>query len=124
MTRSSFTTSQVFCVKTPFGVCISRLPSFRSLVNGAFPLTINPRLRLTKVKASTHFAENDDWWNSPLAVELESIFNRIGAFKLPAGLRDAAILVHLPPGGYTIVVENMNSDVGVALLEVYEVPTP
>lgn len=47
---------------------------------------------------------------------------RSGAFPLPAGSRDAAVLTLLPPGSYTIHAIGPVSGSGVALIEVYEVP--
>jgi hypothetical protein len=45
-----------------------------------------------------------------------------GAFALPAGSEDAALLITLPPGAYTVEVKGKNNLEGVALLEIYEVP--
>ena len=60
-------------------------------------------------------AENDGWKNQP---EISSAGDKIGAFKLPNGSRDAALLVTLSPGSYTAqVTANGN---GLTLLEVYD----
>jgi hypothetical protein len=46
----------------------------------------------------------------------------VGAFALVPGTEDAAILITLPPGAYTVKIEGKNGATGVALLEIYEVP--
>lgn len=46
---------------------------------------------------------------------------RTCAFPLSVGSRDAALLVKLPPGGYTAQVTGADGGGGVALVEVYEV---
>jgi hypothetical protein len=46
----------------------------------------------------------------------------VGAFALPASSRDAALLVTLQPGSYTVQVSGVGGTTGVALVEVYEVP--
>ena len=42
-----------------------------------------------------------------------------GAFPLVAGSRDAALVVNLPEGGYTVQVSGVAGGTGVALVEVY-----
>ena len=64
-------------------------------------------------------AENDNWGGT---AELTSAFSSIGAFALPAGSRDAAVVMTLAPGNYTVQVNGVARTTGVALVEVYEVP--
>jgi hypothetical protein len=40
---------------------------------------------------------------------------------LPAGSKDAAFVVTLPPGIYTVVASGVDDTIGTALVEVYEV---
>ena len=47
---------------------------------------------------------------------------RAGAFALPAGSKDAAVLATLPAGVYTIQVSADSTSSGSALLEIYEIP--
>lgn len=65
---------------------------------------------------------NDDWGNAAANYDVVAAANAIGAFALPDGSRDAATLVTLQPGNYTAEVAGKNSDAGIALIEVYEVP--
>lgn len=71
-------------------------------------------------------ATNDDW-EKPLGTtatvaEISSAMAAVGAFALPAGGKDAALLLTLPPGSYTAEVAGKVSAEGVVLLEVYELP--
>ncbi len=51
---------------------------------------------------------------------LAAAFAQVGAFALPFGSEDSAILVTLPPGAYTVQVNGAASATGIALIEVYE----
>jgi hypothetical protein len=80
----------------------------------------NPRLRL--FRGDQIVAENDDWGQAPGAnqTELAAAAIAAGAFPLPTGSRDAALLVTLPPGAYTAQVSAVDAGTGVAIVEVYE----
>jgi hypothetical protein len=64
-------------------------------------------------------ATNTGWGNS---ATLSAAFSQVGAFPLPAGSADSALLVTLPAGNYTAEVAGTNNSTGIALVEVYEVP--
>ncbi len=77
----------------------------------------NPRLRV--YRGATLVAENDDW-----SAEAGAAFGRVGAFSLPPGSRDAALVVNLEPGAYTAHVSDGGA-AGVALAEIYDAsPNP
>jgi hypothetical protein len=63
-------------------------------------------------------ASNDDWGSD--AVNLGAAFTATGAFPLPDGSHDAAMLLSLPPGNYSAQVSGVGNTTGVALVEVYE----
>lgn len=66
---------------------------------------------------------NDNWSEVPNLAELRATTAAQGAFTLPEGSRDAAMLVTLPPGSYTVQVAGAGSGTaaqGVAIVEVYE----
>lgn len=67
-------------------------------------------------------ATNDDWSTAASAAELAEAAARAGAFALPDGSRDAAVLLELPAGSYTAQVSGVGGTMGVALVEVYDVP--
>ena len=76
----------------------------------------NPKLELFN-SSSVKIAENDTW--SP---SLAATFATVGAFALPAGSLDAALVVTLNPGGYTVQVSGVAGATGSALIELYELP--
>ena len=66
---------------------------------------------------------NDNWSDVPNLGDLRAATAAQGAFALPEGGRDAAMLVTLPPGGYTVQVAGAGTGAaaqGVAIVEVYE----
>lgn len=65
---------------------------------------------------------NGDWGTRPDAATIAQVAARVGASPLPAGSKDAALLVQLPPGIYTAHVQPESGAGGVALLEFYLVP--
>lgn len=48
------------------------------------------------------------------------MFLAAGAFDLPPGSKDAALVVRLPPGGYTVQVSGAGRTTGTVLVEVYD----
>jgi len=66
--------------------------------------------------AGAQIAFNDDW-NAADAATMTSV----GAFALPAGSKDAAIVTSLPSGLYTAEVSGNGGTTGLGLLEIYEV---
>ncbi len=79
----------------------------------------NPRLSL--LSGSTTVATNDDWATGNSVAELQAVAAHVGAFPLPLGSRDAALVVSLSPGAYTVTVNGANATVGTALFELYVV---
>ena len=68
-------------------------------------------------------ATNSAWGgvNGASADALTDAFDRAGAFRLvDEGSRDAALILSLPPGAYTVQVKSADAAGGSALLEVYE----
>lgn len=66
-------------------------------------------------------ATNDNWGDVADPAGLTRAGAQVGAFTLPQGSRDAAMLLTLAPGAYSVVVDGVNGAVGVGLAEVYEV---
>jgi hypothetical protein len=89
---------------------------------GAFGVTgalMDPRLDLIAAGASAPLAGNNDWGGG---TELTAAFGAVGAFPLAAEAKDAALLVTLDPGSYTVQVSGVGGLTGEALVEIYEVP--
>jgi hypothetical protein len=89
---------------------------------GAAPFNVpgvvaDPRLAL--FAGPTQVGANDNWGGTST---LSTAFEQVGAFRLAADAKDAALLATLQPGNYTVQVSGANGGTGVALIEVYEVP--
>jgi uncharacterized delta-60 repeat protein len=76
-----------------------------------------PRLRL--YRGTDVIAENNGWGTILSLTELQSATTRVGAFSLPAGSKDSALLVTLDPGSYTIQASDPSGS-GIALCEIYD----
>jgi hypothetical protein len=83
---------------------------------------LDPKLELYAAGATLAMVANDDWGAVSNASQLAAVATSVGAFALPSGSKDAALLVTLPPGSYTAQVSGVNNTTGLALIEVYEVP--
>ena len=93
----------------------------------------DPKLEL--LGAAGKIAENDNWETaigtaSVDAAQLRTAFGESGAFPLTAGSKDAALLVNLPSGGYTLQVSGVGlpagagATTGIALVELYDLTPP
>lgn len=80
--------------------------------------------RLEIFRGATSIAVGGDWGapatGAPSAATIAATTTRVGAFGLPAGSRDAAVLLTLEPGAYTAVVAGQGGASGVCLVEVYD----
>lgn len=65
-------------------------------------------------------ASSDNWGAGQHATFLSAVNPRVGAFALAPGSRDAAALMTLPPGAYTVQVRGVGDTTGVALVEIYD----
>ncbi|MCX6955863.1 MAG: matrixin family metalloprotease [Verrucomicrobia bacterium] len=84
-------------------------------VTGVLP---DPQLKLFDSTGVT-LAQNANWSDSN-GPAIAAAASRLGAFALPAGSNDAALLVTLPPGSYTAEISGLGSSTGVALVEAYD----
>lgn len=102
----------------------------RVLIRGIGPTLANfdvsgamsdPRLEVhTKIANQDRIiATNDEWSTEPGAADAFSVSE---AFPLPAGSLDAAVVMTLPAGAYTVHVAGFGGATGEALVEVYELP--
>jgi len=76
--------------------------------------------QLTLLRDGATLAMNSAWENQPAAVDMRAAFAATGAFALPSGSRDAALLATLGPGGATAKIESITGGTGLALLEIYD----
>ncbi len=77
----------------------------------------DPQLSLVPLGRDFTVATNDNWGGG---TALATAFSQAGAFALAGGSSDAAVVVRLPPGGYTVVVSGVGGTTGTALVEVYD----
>jgi hypothetical protein len=87
---------------------------------------VNTDPNLVVFQGAVQIADNDDWAFSNQGMDgvLTPIFTKVGAFLLKATdpEYDSALLITLPPGVYSAQVSGRHDEVGVVLLELYEVP--
>jgi hypothetical protein len=65
---------------------------------------------------------NDNWNQGSLVADLRAATALVGGFALPENSKDAAVLLSLDPGAYTVQIADSSGRSGVSLAEVYEVP--
>ncbi len=107
----------------------------RGVGPGLVPLHVSGVLSdpvLTVYDAKNAVVAQNDNWGTPRAVsgsdapvsatDISAAVASVGAFGLPAGSKDAAAILTLPPGAYTAIVTGANGGTGSALVEVYELP--
>lgn len=87
---------------------------------GAFGVTsalADPRVEL--LRGATLLRSNDNWGGDTMVASAAA---QVGAFPLEVTSRDAALVVLLQPGSYTVRVGGVADSAGVALVEIYEIP--
>jgi hypothetical protein len=78
--------------------------------------------KLILYRGQTIVAENDTWGSNTNLVDLTAATKATSAFPLATGSKDAAMLITLAPGEYSVHVIGADGGSGTALVEVYEVP--
>ncbi|HEX2854206.1 MAG TPA: DUF1800 family protein [Opitutaceae bacterium] len=99
------------------GPGLATLPGFSS----STPVVPDPVLAV--LSGGSTIASNNDWDanNANAGGQLSNAFAQGGSFPFAAGSKDAAVVVDLQPGGYTIQVgSNNNGPTGLALVEIYD----
>lgn len=77
---------------------------------------------LTVFRGTATIASNDNWQDTASGSAASAAAVEAGAFALPAGSKDSAIVLTLDPGAYTFRVAGAGGTTGVALVEVYALP--
>ena len=80
----------------------------------------DPQLTVRPLGRTTIVGVNNDWGDGGQEATLRAAFLAAGAFDLAAGSKDAALLLRLPPGGYTVQAAGADGATGNALVEVYD----
>ena len=81
---------------------------------GLVDVVADPRLEL--FSGAALLASLDNWNDAPNATQMSGFGTLNGAFSLPVGSKDAALLTTLPPGAYTVQIQGGG---GFALAELY-----
>lgn len=97
-------------------------PMLASLLPAGTAVLSNPVLSVVGAGGAT-IAVNDDWDanNANAAGALSAAFVQAGVMPFSAGSRDAALVLDLAPGAYSILVRNADSSTGVGLVEAYDI---
>ena len=81
----------------------------------------DPKIDLFELQTTSIIASNDNWSADPAqAAAITSTAARIGAFPWVNGSKDAALLLTLSPGLYTVEVRGVGNTSGIGLIEVYD----
>ncbi len=75
---------------------------------------------LVVVQGQTPVSANTGWGTSADPIALAAAATRAGAFALEPGQSDAALLVTLSAGAYTVQVSGNDGGAGVVLIEIYD----
>jgi hypothetical protein len=70
---------------------------------------------------NTVIATNTGWGTNANSAQVAAVASQLGAFTLPAGSADCALLAQLAPGTYSVELSGVGSTTGVGLVEVYEI---
>ena len=77
----------------------------------------DPQFRVVPLGTDLTVASNDNWGGT---AALQAAFTQTSDFALPTDSKDAAAIVRLPPGGYTIQASGVGGTTGNVLVEVYD----
>jgi uncharacterized repeat protein (TIGR03806 family) len=87
---------------------------------GVTGFLVDPKLTIFN-SAGAAISTNDNWSDGD-STNSAAAAQSVGAFTLPAGSRDAALLLTLAPGAYTAQLSGVADTTGVGLIELYALP--
>lgn len=85
---------------------------------GLTGLLADPRIDV--ISGTTSIATNNDWTETASFSQVNTTSPIVGAFPLNAGSRDAALVLQLAPGSYTVQVSGAGTSTGTVLVEIYD----
>ena len=80
----------------------------------------DPQLTL-KDAAGVTLRTNDDWSTGGDAAIIAAASVSGGAFALANGSKDAAMIIMLSPGAYTVQLSGVGNTTGIGIVEVYDI---
>jgi PKD repeat protein len=87
---------------------------------GVTGVMTNPQI--TVFQNGTALAANTGWGTGTTSTaQLSAAAAQVGAFPLPLGSADSALLITLPPGLYSVQLSGGSASTGIALIEIYDV---
>jgi hypothetical protein len=85
----------------------------------------DPQLTVRNSSGTTVATSPAVWDTAANVADIRTTSARVGAFALPAGTRDAVLLLSLPPGNYTALAGSPGNASGNVLIEAYDAdPAP
>jgi hypothetical protein len=84
---------------------------------GVTGVLADPQIAVYTSPGGIQIASNDNWNDNANAAQISAN----SGFPLAAGSKDAALLLTLDPGTYTVQVSGVGNTTGIALVEVYEI---
>jgi hypothetical protein len=105
--------------------------SRRFLIRGAGPLLggfgvngflANPVITVRNAADQSVVATNTNWGDNSNAASIALTAASVGAQPFADGSADAALMLFLSPGVYTVEVSSGDGTTGVALAEIYRIP--
>jgi hypothetical protein len=112
------------------GFVVNGTVSRRMLIRGAGPtlsrlgvpgVLADPQITLVAQSSGQTLRTNNDWASGDDAAIIASAASSAGAFPFANGSRDAAMIIMLPPGAYTVQLSGVNNTTGVGIVEVYDI---
>jgi hypothetical protein len=88
---------------------------------GVSGFVANPQLTVTNSDTGQVEIYNAYWNSAPNVQEIRNAVVQVGAFELLEGSADAAALITLPGGAYTIQISGVSGTTGIVLFEAYAV---
>lgn len=76
----------------------------------------DPTLELHDSNGTT-LMSNDNWQDDPLSASQLILYN-----LAPQDLRESGIFASMPPGAFTAILAGKNGGIGIALVEIYNIP--
>ena len=81
----------------------------------------NPTLSLVRQSDGVIMGSNDDWHHDGADGVVSQAMQSVGAFPLSTGSGDAAMLITVQPGAYTVQINDSANRPGITLAEIYVV---